>query len=296
MSRRPTALTWLAFAAVCVFWGTTANAIRVGVRAIPPVSLSGARFVTAGSLLLAVLVLAGRRLPKGRTDWGFLLAGGIGLALANATLNAGFTQVESGMGSLLVSSNALWIALMEAAWPGGQSPRPLAWAGLGLGFAGVALLALGQGLGGADLPHLALMLASAFFWAATIVVQHRLSRRQSVPDPLLAAALQMLIAGPLLLLAGRGLGERLAWPVPGDSLAGFAWLVVFGSLVGYVAYQSIIGRLSVAVLGLVPLVNPLVAVAIGCWLLGERLSPLAVAAGLMILSGVGLVQRAEVRA
>ena len=99
MSRRPTALTWLAFAAVCVFWGTTANAIRVGVRAIPPVSLSGARFVTAGSLLLAVLVLAGRRLPKGRTDWGFLLAGGIGLALANATLNAAFTQVESGSGS-----------------------------------------------------------------------------------------------------------------------------------------------------------------------------------------------------
>ncbi len=293
MSRKPTALTWLAFAAVCVFWGTTANAIRVGVRAIPPVSLSGARFLTAGSLLLAALLCMGRRLPKSRSDWGFLLAGGLGLALANATLNAGFTQVESGMGSLLVSSNALWIALMEAAWPGGQSPRPLAWAGLGLGFAGVALLALGQGLGGADLPHLGLMLASAFFWAATIVVQHRWSRRQAVPEPLLAAALQMLIAGPLLLLAGWLLGERLAWPVPAGSLAGFAWLVVFGSLVGYVAYQSIIGRLSVAALGLVPLVNPLVAVAIGCWLLGERLGGQAVAAGLMILAGVALVQRAE---
>jgi drug/metabolite transporter (DMT)-like permease len=293
LSRKPTALTWLAFAAVCVFWGTTANAIRVGVRAIPPVSLSGARFLTAGSLLLAALLCMGRRLPKSRSDWGFLLAGGLGLALANATLNAGFTQVESGMGSLLVSSNALWIALMEAAWPGGQSPRPLAWAGLGLGFAGVALLALGQGLGGADLPHLGLMLASAFFWAATIVVQHRWSRRQAVPEPLLAAALQMLIAGPLLLLAGWLLGERLAWPVPAGSLAGFAWLVVFGSLVGYVAYQSIIGRLSVAALGLVPLVNPLVAVAIGCWLLGERLGGQAVAAGLMILAGVALVQRAE---
>jgi drug/metabolite transporter (DMT)-like permease len=290
---KPTALIWLAFAAVCVFWGTTANAIRVGVRAIPPVSLSGARFLTAGGLLLAVLFIFGRRLPKSRADWGFLLAGGLGLALANATLNAGFTQVESGMGSLLVSSNALWIALMEAAWPGGQTPRPLAWAGLGLGFVGVALLALGQGLGGVDAWHLGLMLASAFFWAATIVIQHRWSLRGPVPKPLLAAALQMLIAGPLLLAAGWVLGERLAWPVPADSLAGFAWLVVFGSLVGYVAYQSIIGRMSVAMLGLVPLVNPLVAVAIGCWLLGERLNWLAGVAGVMILSGLALVQKGE---
>jgi drug/metabolite transporter (DMT)-like permease len=81
--------------------------------------------------------------------------------------------------------------------------------------------------------------------------------------------------------------------VPADSLAGFAWLVVFGSLVGYVAYQSIIGRMSVAMLGLVPLVNPLVAVAIGCWLLGERLNWLAGVAGVMILSGLALVQKGE---
>jgi len=292
------ALTWLAFAAVCVFWGTTANAIRVGVRALPPVSMSGGRLFTAGSLLLAVLLLRGQRLPRASRDWGFIAIGGLGLALANGTLNIGFTQVESGLGSLLVSSNALFIALFASLWPGGEKPKPLGLAGLLMGFGGVALLALRDGLGvaPADLPHLGLMLASACFWALTLVTQHQLSRRGTAPAPLMAAALQMLVACPLLLTAGHLLGERPALPVPTASLLAFFWLVVFGSLVGYVAYQSLLGKVSVAMLGIIPQINPLVAVAVGAWLLGERLSWLEAAAGLMILSGVGLVQRAEARA
>mgnify|MGYP000892601952 CR=1 FL=1 len=289
----PGTLAWLAFAAVCFFWGTTANAIRVGVQHIPPVFMSGARFFVAGLLATTLLVSFGRRLPRGRRQWSFVLAGGLGLAAANGTLNVGFTQVPSGLGSLLVSSNGLWIALIEAAWPGGRAPRAAAWAGLVAGFLGVAVLMVGKGISGADPFHLALMIASALFWAVAIVYQHRRSRVEEVPDAMMAAALQMLIATPPLLVVSAALGERPVWPVPADSTLAFVWLVLFGSLVGYMAYQYSISKLSVSVLGLVPLINPVVAVLIGWWLLGESLSGRFWLAAALVLAGVALVRWSE---
>jgi drug/metabolite transporter (DMT)-like permease len=107
----------------------------------------------------------------------------------------------------------------------------------------------------------------------------------------MSSALQMLFASVVLIPAGFLAGERPAWPWPSESLGAFVYLIMFGSLVGFVAYVYMLEHLPAAVVGSYTYVNPLVAVWVGWFFLGESVSSRFWLAGLLVLAGLYLVNR-----
>jgi drug/metabolite transporter (DMT)-like permease len=133
---------------------------------------------------------------------------------------------------------------------------------------------------------------STFAWGlASVYMRHRKMRLH----PLMSSSWQMLFASFLLVPLGWLLGERPSWPWPAPALEAFAYLVLFGSLVGFVAYVYIVDKLPAAVVGSYTYVNPLVAAWIGWFFMGENLDRSFWIAGALVLAGVFLVQRPTAR-
>src|SRR5919204_2124423 len=126
-----------AYLLVCVFWGSTYLAIKVGVTELPPFLFAGLRFLVAGLILLGLARLVGDPLPRQR-DWRTLgIVGVLLLAGGNAFVVWSEQYVASGIASIFVVTVAMWTALFDAIIPGGSGD--LNWrviAGLALGFLG----------------------------------------------------------------------------------------------------------------------------------------------------------------
>lgn len=286
---------WIAFACVCVFWGTTAPAIRYAVRYFPPLVLSGTRFALAGAMLLAALVALGQEAPA---SWSVVvrrcLPGGIALAAANSLTCAGFRWVESGQGAFLLATTALWMSLSDGLWPGSERRASWpAWVGLVIGLAGVALLIEPhRGVGHGSVLGGGLLLLSSLSWSLSSVWQ---SRHPSHLSPLLEAAVQMLIASAVTLPVAYLIGERWRSNLPASAWMAFYFLVLTGSLIGFVAFVVILRQLPPQIVGLYTYVNPLVATWAGWWWLDESIHPRVWLASVLVLGSVALVRFAESR-
>jgi len=130
----------IAYLVVCVFWGSTYLAIKVGVSDLPPFLFAGLRFLVAGLLLLVIARAVRDPLPQ-KSDWPTLaIVGLLLLAGGNAFVVWSEQYVASGIASIFVVTVAMWTALFDAVIPGGSSLNWRIVAGLLLGFLGTLLL------------------------------------------------------------------------------------------------------------------------------------------------------------
>lgn len=296
-------LSWLALSVVYVVWGSTYLAIRVGVGHLPPLLFAGVRYVVAGALLypIALRAAAGRG-PGGRprrpgvTAW--LSAAAVGVLLL-AGGNGGVTFAEqrlpSGLAAVLVATVPLWMILF--AWP--LQHQRVTWkaaAGLTVGLAGVAILIGGSGTGAGRIPEMILVLGAASAWGFGSVLNHRLA----VPsNALLAAAIEMLAGGVVLLVLAAGTGEFAAvrWSsVPASSWIALGYLIGPGSILAFTAYSYALSRLPVATVSTYAYVNPVVAVLAGILILGEQLSWREAAGTALVVGSVVIILRRSRRA
>jgi drug/metabolite transporter (DMT)-like permease len=277
-----------ALLAVYVLWGSTYLAIRFALEGVPPFLLAGVRFVVAGGVLLAVVWLRGAPAPTARQWRNSALIGGLLLLGGNGGVVVAEQWVASGLAALGVATVALWSALFAGVW--GQWPRRLEWLGLAVGFAGVVLLNFDGNLRGSPAGAVALLVATVS-WAFGSMW----SRHLDLPAGLSAPAAQMLAGGGLLLLAAALTGEVVPRAIPPRPLLALAYLVVFGSWIGFSAYLYLLRRVRPAVATSYAYVNPVVAMILGVGLAGERITPTEWLAMPVILSGVVLVMVAHSR-
>ncbi len=288
-----------AFAAVYIIWGSTYLAIRFTVETIPPFLMAGVRFVVAGGLLYGFMRWRGAGKPT-RAEWGaagvvgaFLLLGGNG-AVVWAAL-----RVPSGLIALIVATEPLWVVLVDWARPGGAAPRAGEALGLGLGFAGVAVLLVPADLiGGAfeiDLFGAALVVFAALSWAIGSVYSRHAATHES---KLLATGMKMVTGGALLLIAGTVSGEwtRVVWSaISLKSLLALIYLIVFGALIAFTAYVWLLGHTTLARASTYAYVNPIIAVLLGWLLAAEPMTPRIVVASTVIVASVIIVVRSHVQ-
>lgn len=294
-SRRPSAWALvLAFALVYLSWGTTYLAIKEGVKTLPPALFGGTRIGLAGLVLLAYLALRGEKLTLRGRDLFWTAVGGMILFIGgNGLITVAEKTVPSGVASVLVATTPLWMALVELLWPGGERLSPAGWLGMISGLAGVLLL-LAPKLSDptallGDVGPL-LVLGSAASWGVGSVL---LRYRRPSGSHLAAAAYQMLIGGATLTCLGLLLGEtsRLhAEAFTTSAIFSFFYLLVVGSLVGFVAYNWLLGHVPASLVGTYAYVNPLVAILVGWLLGGEELTGWILAGMVVILAGVALVR------
>jgi drug/metabolite transporter (DMT)-like permease len=287
--RAPGIAAWAALLVVWVVWGSTYLAIRIADRTIPPFPMAGVRYLTAGLLLYPAAWLGTRRGPRPRArvsaaQWaGMAVAGTMLLAFGNGGVSYAERTLPSGLAALLVASVPLWMALADQVI-NGRRLRPAGWAALIIGLAGIAIVAQPHGHG-AVLPVL-VVLGASVSWGVGSVLTGRLPAPAS---PLLGSAMEMLAGG--CVLVGLAVAASEAWPAhaSAESLLALAYLIGPGSLLALTCYVIALRRLPTPVVSTYAYVNPVVAVALGALLLGERLTFTTLVGGAVVVASVALL-------
>lgn len=291
--KNPLIKAYIAWAMVCIFWGTTYLAIRVGVATFPPALFAGIRFTIAGLAFLLLLKLRGYRLPPWREAVDQAVVGIALLAVANGTVVWCEQWVPSGIAALIVATVPFWMSGFDALMPAGDRLTFRKMLGIVIGFSGLVLLLwpdLKSGLEPSYLRGVLILLIAPLAWAAGSMYSRY---RKSTTHPLMAAAIQTLVAGLVLMAIGTLLGEFNGLAVTGPALAAMAYLIVFGSIVGYSCYIYALGALPVSFVSTFAYINPVIAVLLGWLILDERLDFYVATATAVILAGVLLVQTAS---
>lgn len=281
------------FAAVYLIWGSTYLAIRFAVESFPPFLMAGTRHLTAGLLLFAWLRMKGVAFPERRYWKSAFIAGGLLLLGGNGLVSWAEQRVPSGLAALIVASVPIWMAIVQGIQRRSRPPAAVL-AGLLLGLGGLVLLVLPGNLGGGD--RVDVLGAGALLLAAlSWVIGSLYSRKAALPkSTLLAIAMEMIGGGVILWIVGLAFGEgaRLdAASISGRSVLSLAYLIVFGSLIGFSAYIWLLKVTTPARVTTYAYVNPVVAVLLGWAFAGEPLTLRIALSAAAIVAAVALIIR-----
>jgi drug/metabolite transporter (DMT)-like permease len=277
---------WTALVTVYVIWGSTYLGIFYAAQTIPPLFAASTRFITSGTLMTLFVVFVRRRtLRAARREVLSAMVVGVLLPGANSVLFFAERTVPTGLASLIIASVPLWVMVLRL----GVGRERLPWqvlAGIGVGFAGVAVLA--QPSGGAKAYGIALCVLSAVMWATGSF----LSAHLPMPaDPLAATAIEMLTGGfamlPFALLTLHDFSPST------KSIAGWIYLVIFGSIVGYTAYVWLLANAPIGLVSTYAYVNPVVAITLGVLFRGESLTWRLLIGAVIVVLAVATVVRRE---
>ncbi|HEU4920267.1 MAG TPA: EamA family transporter, partial [Candidatus Limnocylindrales bacterium] len=240
-ARPPATLIWAGMVTLYLVWGSTYLAISVAVETIPSFLMAGSRFALAGLVMFAAAMVLrrGSFAWPSRREWrdsfivgGLLMGGGMGMvALGEET-------VPSGIAALIIALMPLWVALLGRIFFGERLPVA-AVAGIAIGLAGVGIL-VGPSNDPAESFNpggiLALLVSPISWSTGSLFSAHRARLPR---DPLVATAAQMLTGSLVLAAMAAVRGEYATFRIEAvapESLLGFAYLAVVGSLIAFTAY------------------------------------------------------------
>lgn len=277
-------LVLAAFAAIYLIWGSTYLAILFGLETIPPFLLSGIRFSLAGALLLGWCWLRGERpavSSLGHNSFAgvLMLFGGTGAVVWVEQ------HISSGLAAIIVAGMPFWFVLLDRRQWAFNFSNKFILGGVLVGFAGVLML-FGGGGGGSSWWAMLVLLGGCISWAYGSLY---LKYRPTSSSTTLNAGIQMLAAGLFSLLVSWQQGEAATFDfraVSAGSWLGLAYLVSFGSLIGYLSYVWLLSIRPTVQVGTYAYVNPAVAMLLGWAFAGEPFSPRQLLALVVILTGV----------
>ena len=267
--------------ALYIIWGSTYFVIRIGVESWPPFMMAGVRFLSAGILLMAFLLITGHKLPALRPLLNAALIGVLLLAVGNGFVTVAEHQnVPSGIAAVVVATVPLFTLCFSHFF--GIQTRKLEWMGIAIGLAGIILLNSGGNLSGNPWGALMILIGS-LSWAFGSVYGSRIE----LPTGMMAGAIEMLAAGIVLLVTSVLSGERMTTLPTVQGFMAVGYLAIFGSVIAINAYMYLIRNVSPAIATSYAYVNPVVAVLLGTGFGGEHLSSIEwLALGIIILAVV----------
>ena len=285
--RRTKAL--LALGLVCFFWGTTWVASRIGVQRMPALQLAGIRQLIGGSVYIIYFSIRGTKWPRKR-EWNAIVV----LSLLNFFLTNGLTTwgvkyISAGLGAIIAAIFPLWLVVFALFRPGAD----IAWKsllGLLLGFAGVCVIFF-EHLKDFFLPDfrfgILISLVASLSWALGTVYTKKQARQF---NPYFSIGLQMFLSGFLLYTLNESAGQNIPLSsIPWQSWASIGYLLVFGSVIGFLTYLYALQHLPTQQVSIYAYMNPVVAVLVGAILFGEKLTIFISMGGLVALYGIYLV-------
>ncbi|MEB3322035.1 MAG: DMT family transporter [Synechococcaceae cyanobacterium] len=309
----PPLLRWLLMVLPFALWGTAMAAMKPLLEEGDPLMLAWLRLLPAGLVVLLAARVLNRplRVAAGDLRW-LLLFAAVDGSLFQALLARGLGETGAGLGSVLIDSQPLLVALLARALFG-EAINPVGWAGLLLGLLGILCLGLPaevlghwwlegpRALAARPWSHGELWMLWAAGAMAVGTVLCRYATRES--DPVAVTGWHMVIGGLPLLIAAA-----LPWRLAGGGPAGAGfWPHWSGLEWGLMAYASLLG--SALAYGLffwfasrgdltgftaLTFLTPVFALLCGFLLLGERLRPLQWLGAAVALVAVLLINRRQV--
>lgn len=255
---------WILFLSLGLLWGMPYLLIRIAVQEIDPLVVAGMRTLIASCLLLPVALHRKALLPAFR-HWKWLLAFTvIEMSVPWVLLGHAETRLNSSTAGLLIAVVPLFAALIVTRL-GHERLEPRRVLGLGLGFAGVALL-VGLDIHFEDLLAVAATIVVAVCYAiGPIIIDRKLSDVPAIGVITASLMLATLIYAPFApFLWPTEFSPSAAW-----SVLGLAVLCTAGA---FLVFFSLIAEVGPARATVITYVNPAVAIALGALVLHEPLT------------------------
>jgi len=281
---------WLALVTVYIVWGSTFIALAIVIRDLPPFLAMSVRHLVAGAVLLAIALPRGDRGTDriGRRQIGAAFVfGGLLFVTGHGSLAWAQQTVPAGVAALLVGTIPIWMALFDRVGFGKRLPGT-AYAGIAVGFGGLAILFDPFGKGSVDRLGALVIVLGAMCWA----VGSLYSRGAPLPKrPLVSAGLASLCGGILLTGYSAVSGEigEATWTT--DAVLALGYLIVVGSFVGFTTYVWLLRVAPISLVSTYAYVNPIVAVALGWLILDESITAQMAIAGAAVLVSVAVILR-----
>ena len=281
-----------ALAMVCLLWGTTWIASKEGVRNMPPLQMAGIRQIIGGLCYVLFFVARCERWPKGKEWQSILVLSFLNFIIANGLSTWALKYISSGLAAIIGAIFPLWLVVIGLFSAKAKMPGK-ALLGLLLGFGGVCIIFyehLQDFLSGDFRFGILLSLVATWAWAfGTIYTKKHAANF----NPYFSIGLQMVISG--IALTGVSYSATDTIPIAAivwQSWAAIAYLVIFGSVISFIAYLYALQNLSTEQASLYAYINPIVAVLLGWLIFAEKLTMFIAVGGVVTLLGVYLVNKA----
>ena len=287
-------LAYLSLIIVCLVWGSTYFAIRIGVATFPPFLFSAIRQIMAGGIMLVALKIIGK-LQLRRSDLlNQSITGILMVTLGNGVIGWCERYITSGLAALILSLIPVFVVVISYLF-GFDRRRPhiLILFGLILGCLGIILI-FRDNLKDIANPEYFLGMLIAFgaclAWASgSVFSKFKILNHKNVFQN---AALQLLTGGITLVLFSLFLDDYTELKViSGKSIWALAYLIVFGSIIAYSSFVYALKHLPIGVSSLYAYINPFIAIMLGYFFLNEPLTDITLLALTATLSGVYCINR-----
>lgn len=288
---------WIALLALYIVWGSTYLAIRFAVETIPPFMSAGVRFLVSGVILVVWQRAAGTPMPT-RKQWiSLAIIGNLLLLGGNGLVSWAEQTIPSGVAALMIGGIPMFLVIAEAIRPGGVKPNWQAIVGLIIGFIGIFILVGPAEISGSELNlnplGIAALVSACVFWSVGSVY----SKHGELPkSSLMSTGGQMLMGSLGLFAVSLATGELSGWnpaEVTSKSALGLVYLILAGSLIGFVSYGWLLQNAPISLVATYAYVNPIVAVLLGNWFASEALEPRTWLAAGIIVGSVMFINRSR---
>ncbi|RYY35683.1 MAG: EamA family transporter [Sphingobacteriaceae bacterium] len=295
LTQKPsTLLVVTAFAIVYIVWGSTYFFIQMAIQNIPPLVLGATRFLASGSIMLAWCIFTGEKIWNFKFNKHSAISGLLMLFGGNGSLIWAERSVPSALAAILVSAAPIWFVLLDKINWRANLTNVFTLLGLIVGFGGVVLLFSDQlkaleGDSTVNPTDLIVLIVGAMLWAGgSLYSKYKATGNSTTVN----TTWQMLAAGaafiPFSILHNDFQNFSFS-EVPAQAWYAVAYLVTFGSIIGFSAYVWLLEVRPAAQVSTYAYVNPVIAVILGVAFAGESISPLQIGGLVIILVSVLLI-------
>lgn len=279
------------FVLLSILWGLSFPAISIGLDSLPPLLFAAFRYDVAAVLLVVyALALVEGAVPRRRNDLAAIAGGGVFLVAGNGLLFVGQQTVPSSAAAILQSL----VPILTALWAFGLLDERLSAvgaAGVALGFLGVGLVIQPDPanlLAGDTLGRLIIVGQAASVALGGVLIQ----RARPTIDRIPLTGWSMLLGAVILHAVSFGVGEGLPVGIPsGTAVAAVVYLGVFSTAIAFLIYFTLLEAHGAFEAALVAYLVPVVATAVGVFVLGETIGELAVLGFALVAAGFALIKR-----
>jgi drug/metabolite transporter (DMT)-like permease len=282
---------WTAFLLLSLFWGTSFLFIKIGLRTLDPFMLVTIRLIIGWLGLMAILKWRGMSLPRGWSNWRHIIfLGAFNTAIPFTLITwaeSGLNGIDSTVAAVLNSTVPLFSFIIAAIIIQSERITLNKVTGLMVGFLGIIIL-LSQGFSwevNSFLPPMAVVAASLCYGVSSVYGKQNVSHL----DPVAISAGQLLAAELIMVAATLFIVDFSSQAVNIATVGSMLWLGLLGTCVAYILYFYILRNWGATRTTLVTYLLPVVGVTAGVLLLDESLDLQLIIGGLLIISGIVIV-------
>lgn len=276
-------LCWISF-----FWGTTWVASKIGVQEMPALQMVAIRQFLGGIAYLSYFIYKGEKWPVGKQWWPIIWLMVLNFLLSNGLSTWGVSYISSGLGAIIGAAFPLWVVIIYLLQ--GEKTPTKAIMGMLVGFGGICIVFYDyiSDFMKADFRFgIFLSVLATVTWAMASVY----TKKQAVHfNPYFSLGLQMMLSS--VLTYSFAFSQHMVIPL--NEISNTAWwsiayLVVFGSILTFIAFIYALQNLPTSVSSLYAYINPIVALGLGILFFKEPLTPYIIIGGIVVLIGLYIV-------